>query len=116
MLDIAPEHLKTVKTILLDFVPDYEVRAFGSRCAGTAREYSDLDLCVCGSEKLDWQLLANLKDALMESDLPFRIDLLDYHTTPEHFRKTIHDGEVIQHKGVRSEKIAIANLLQTPHS
>ena len=96
MLDIAPEHLEMVKTILSDFVPDCEVRAFGSRCKGIARRHSDLDLCVCGGEKLDWQLLANLKDALMESDLPFRVDLLDYHTVPEHFRKTINDGEVIQ--------------------
>jgi len=98
MLDIAPEHLETVKTILSDFVPNCEVRAFGSRCDGTARQYSDLDLCVCGNEKLDWLLLANLKDALMESDLPFRVDVLDYHTTPEHFRQTIDNGEVIQQK------------------
>jgi len=96
MVDIAPEHLEIVKTILSDFVPDCEVRAFGSRCDDTARQYSDLDLCVCGSEKLDWLVLANLKDALMESNLPFRVDVLDYHTVPEHFRKTIDNGEVIQ--------------------
>jgi len=95
MLDIASEHLKTVETILSEFVPDCEVRAFGSRCDGTARKSSDLDLCVCGNEKLDWKLLANLKDALMESDLPFRVDLLDYHAMPEHFRKNIDNGEVI---------------------
>ena len=95
MLDIASEHLKTVETILSEFVPDCEVRAFGSRCNGTARKYSDLDLCVCGNEKLDWKLLANLKDALMESDLPFRVDLLDYHAVPEHFRKNIDNGEVV---------------------
>jgi len=95
MLDIAHEHLEIVKSILSDFVPDCEVRAFGSRCDGSARKYSDLDLCICGSEKLDWQLLANLKDALMESNLPFRVDLLDYHTMPEHFRRTIDDGEAV---------------------
>src|SRR5215469_2049856 len=95
MLDIAPEHLEIVKAILSDFIPDYEVRAFGSRCDGTARKFSDLDLCVCGNGKLDWKLLANLKDALMESDLPFRVDLLDYRSVPEHFRKNIDDGEVI---------------------
>ena len=95
MLDISPEHLKIVKTILSDFVPDCEVRAFGSRCNGTARKYSDLDLCVCGNEKLDWKLLANLKDAMMESDLPFRVDLLDYHTVPECFRDQIDTGEVV---------------------
>jgi len=96
MVDIAPEHLETVKTILSDFVPDRESRAFGSRCTGTARKCSDLDLCVFGSKKLDWKLIANLKDALMASDLPFRVDLLDYHATLEYFRETIERDEVIQ--------------------
>jgi len=95
MLDISPEHLETVKTILSKFVPNCEVRAFGSRCSGTAKKYSDLDLCVCGSEKLDWKRLANLRDALMESALPFRVDVMDYHTMPVHFRENIDDGEVI---------------------
>jgi predicted nucleotidyltransferase len=97
MIDITPEQLETIKAILSDFVPNCEVRAFGSRCDGTARKYSDLDLCLCGGEKLDWKLLANLKDALMESDLPFRVDLLDYHTIPEQFKKNIDAGEVIHH-------------------
>jgi len=96
MLDISPTHLATLKTILSSFVPDCEVWAFGSRCNGTARKYSDLDLCVYGREKLDWMLLENLKDALMESDLPFRVDVLDYYTMPEQFRETINNGEVIQ--------------------
>jgi len=103
MLDISPQHLETVKTILSDFVPDCEVRAFGSRCNGTARKYSDLDLCICGREKLDWKLLATLKDALMESDLPFRVDVLDYHTMPEQFRENINKGEVVQSFGYKSD-------------
>jgi len=98
MIDISPEHLEIVKTILSDFVPDCEVRVFGSRCHGTARKSSDLDLCICGNEKLDWKLFANLKDALMESDLPFRVDLLDYHTVPEHFKENVNNGEVIYSK------------------
>ena len=96
MLDISPEYLKTVRAILSAYVPDCEVRAFGSRCNGTARKHSDLDLCICGKEKLDWILLANLKDALMESDLPIRVDVLDYHAVPEHFRKNMDNGVVIQ--------------------
>ena len=50
---------------------------------------------LCGNKTLDWKLFADIKDALMESDLPFRIDLLDYHTVPEHFRDEINNGEVI---------------------
>ena len=94
MLDLLPEHLKIVKAIVVKFVPDCEVRVFGSRCNGTARKYSDLDLCIRCNEKLDWKVLAHLKDALMESDLPFRVDLLDYYAMLEHFRKNIDNSDV----------------------
>ena len=40
---------------------------------------------------------ARLKAAFEESDLPFRVDLLDWHAIPEHFRATItRRYEVIQ--------------------
>jgi len=45
---------------------------------------------------MDWKLLADLKDALMESDLPFRVDVLDYHTMPEQFRENVKKGEIVQ--------------------
>jgi len=97
MLDIDSQHLQTVKNILSHFVPNCEVRAFGSGCNGSAHRFSDLDLCVCAEDKLDWNLFCDLKDALTESDLPFRVDLQDYHRVPEHFRKNIDQGEVIIH-------------------
>ena len=31
MIDLNPKHLKTIQYILAEYVPDYEVRAFGSR-------------------------------------------------------------------------------------
>ncbi|MDR3181816.1 MAG: nucleotidyltransferase domain-containing protein [Planctomycetaceae bacterium] len=90
------------RKILADFVPDSEVRVFGSRCNGKAWKFSDLDLCVCGREKLPGLLLEEMKDAFMESDLPFRVDLLDYHTVPEHFQKNIDNGEIIQAAGKKN--------------
>ena len=43
-LDVEPRHLDTVRTILRRHVPEYEVRAFGSRVHGRPRKFSDLDL------------------------------------------------------------------------
>ena len=47
-IDLSPAHLAIVERILGEHVPDYEVRAFGSRAAWTAKDYSDLDLAVVG--------------------------------------------------------------------
>ncbi|MGN7611346.1 nucleotidyltransferase family protein [Magnetococcales bacterium HHB-1] len=89
MIDLAPQYLKTVKQILAKHVPDCEVRAFGSRVQGTARNYSDLDLAVVGKGKIERRRLNRLVEAFEESDLPIRVDTLDWWAVPETFRGVI---------------------------
>lgn len=89
MIDLAPEYLEKVRSLLRQHVPQCEVRAFGSRVSGTTKNYSDLDLAVVGSGKLNGDTLSHLKEAFEESDLPFRIDVLDWHATSPEFQKVI---------------------------
>ena len=97
MIDLAPHHLETVRRILKEYVPACEVRAFGSRVDWTAKDYSDLDLAVMGSGKLKPGLLGRLTEAFEECDLPFRVDVLDWHATSPEFQKVIEKQyEVIQ--------------------
>ena len=89
MIDLAPDHLEKVRTILHQHVPRCEVRAFGSRVNGTAKDYSDIDLAVVGSTQLSDDTLRHLKEAFEESDLPFRVDVLDWHAASPEFQKVI---------------------------
>ena len=101
MIDLNPHHLDTVRAILAEHVPDCEVMAFGSRAAWTAHERSDLDLAVaCGDAPPDGAI-ARLREAFEDSDLPVRVDVLDWHTIADGFRETIAPGcVVIQQAGV----------------
>jgi predicted nucleotidyltransferase len=97
MIDLAPHHLEKVRTILRKHVPQCEVRAFGSRVNRTAKGYSDLDLAVVASGKLSNDALRHLREALEESDLPFRVDVLDWHAISPDFQEVIEkEYEVIQ--------------------
>ncbi len=62
---------------------------FGSRDNGTAKHYSDLDLALVGQGRLDWRRLAELKETFQESDLSFRVDLLDWNAISAEFRNVI---------------------------
>lgn len=95
MIDLAPHHLETVKDILREHVPDCEVRAFGSRVTRTASEYSDLDLVVVGAGALQRGTVPRLKEAFEESDLPIRVDVLDWYRIPQSFRDVIERNEVV---------------------
>ena len=99
MIDLNPNHLETVKGILAEHAPHCEARAFGSRATWTAKDYSDLDLAVVGEGPLDLGSLGRLKEAFEESDLPIRVDVLDWHGISESFQKVISREYVIIRRG-----------------
>ena len=98
MIHLSENELKTVQAILGRFIPDKKVVVFGSRLNATkVKPFSDLDLCIMGKPPLSLVLMAELKEAFSESDLPFRIDVLNYFETSEEFQKIIdNDHEYIQ--------------------
>jgi len=88
-IDIRPADLATVRRILREHVPALEVRAFGSRVAWNARETSDLDLALMTDEPLSIDRTAKLRAAFTDSDLPCRVDIVDWAAASESFRQQI---------------------------
>jgi predicted nucleotidyltransferase len=89
LIDLNPVDLETVKSILRQYIPQQEVWAFGSRVRWTARERSDLDLAVHPSEPLAPGLLADLKEAFELSDLPMKVDIVDWSRITPAFQEII---------------------------
>ena len=108
MIDLNPHHLDTVKRILAEHLPGREVRAFGSRATWTAWEYSDLDLAVVSPEPLDWKVRSSVREAFEESDLPIRVDVVDWGSLSDDFRQTI-DGDCV----VLQESVTSSNWRET---
>lgn len=98
-IDIKPIELDIVRTILARHVPEREVRAFGSRVSGPAKKFSDLDLAVMGETSLSSSILADLEEAFRESDLPFKVDVVEWATTKENFRRIIEQEYVVVQRG-----------------
>ena len=89
MIDISDQIMDIVKVILKTHVPECEVRVFGSRINGNAKNYSDLDLAIVGTEKLPAKVLMELKEAFEESVIPFRVDILDWNGITDSFKSVI---------------------------
>ncbi len=97
MIKIQAKYLAEIKRILFTHVPGFEVRAYGSRVNGSAEEYSDLDLAIVGDGPIDWRKIAALKNAFSETDLPFIVDVVDWHALSSGFSKIVgQEYEVIQ--------------------
>jgi type I restriction enzyme S subunit len=93
-LDLQPQHWAMVRDILATQIPDREVIAFGSRARGSAKPHSDLDLAVLGDDPLGLHNMAELKEAFEESDLPFKVDIVDWAQTDARFREVIRRDAV----------------------
>lgn len=99
MIDITPADQEIVTTILKKHVPHAEVRVFGSRHKWTAKPYSDLDLAIVADAKLEKQIIYDLEEAFEESELSFRVDVIDWYAISDEFRAIIEQGyTVIQEK------------------
>lgn len=91
MIDLSPEQLAEVVSILVKFVPECEIKAFGSRVTGGALQYSDLDLAICSDQKINQIRIWQLEEAFSDSDLPFTVDVLDWHDISDQFRGKIDE-------------------------
>jgi type I restriction enzyme S subunit len=98
LVDLRPDHLALVHEILRRFVPKAEVSVFGSRAKWLARETSDLDLCIREAEPLGFKRMGLLMEAFEESNLPYKVDVVDWATTSEGFRKIIERDKVVVQK------------------
>ncbi|MBF0491209.1 MAG: nucleotidyltransferase domain-containing protein [Deltaproteobacteria bacterium] len=104
MIDLPQTTLKTIQNILKTRLPQAEVRAFGSRVMGTAKPYSDLDLVILDSQKLGLNTLATLKEAFQESNIPIRVDVLDWNAISPEFREVIEKKYEILQKSENHKK------------
>jgi predicted nucleotidyltransferase len=94
-IDVRPDLWAIVRNILRRHVPESEVWAFGSRATGKAKRYSDLDLAIMSDTGLPLAVRAELEEAFSESDLPWRVDVVDWATTSPTFQAIIMRDKVV---------------------
>ncbi len=88
-LELGVTELATVKVILDRHVPDAEVWVFGSRATGKSKKYSDLDLCIKANHSLGLDVMSALAEDFSESDLPWKVDIVDWWCVSDEFRAII---------------------------
>lgn len=95
MIDCSEKDLEIVKKVILEVLPDVKVFAFGSRVNGKCGKFSDLDLALDSEMIIPLEKLAALREEFSESNLPFRVDLVDLNRVPENIRINVVNSEKI---------------------
>lgn len=94
-LDITAEHLVVIQSILQKYLPSHaKVWAYGSRTKNKAKKFSDLDLAIDAGDPLANIILTNIAYDLEESDLPYKVDIVDWAMLSEAFQKRISEDKI----------------------
>lgn len=89
-IDLRPDHRRLVLNVLRRHLPrSSKAWVFGSRATGRARRYSDLDLAIDAGRRLTLDEIARLREAFSDSDLPYKVDLVDWHDIDDRWRRVI---------------------------
>ena len=89
-IDIRSNDLKIVQQILADALPkNAKVWVFGSRATWKTKRSSDLDLAIDAGRALTRNENSALADAFDESDLPYKVDVVDMHNVTNTFKAII---------------------------
>ncbi len=95
-LDIRPKDLQIVQKILGATLPkEAAVWVFGSRAKGKARRASDLDLAINLGRPLTQHESSQLFHAFEESDLPYKVDVVDLCIVNESLKNIIYQDKVV---------------------
>ena len=91
IIDMRSQDVIITQQILNKHLPSHtDVWVFGSRAKGTARPFSDLDLIIkTHACPLAHRVVTALLDAFEESDLPYKVDIVDWNTISDDFKKLI---------------------------
>jgi len=94
-IDIRASDLAIVQELLRDILPKCaRVWVFGSRATWTTKRGSDLDLAIDIGRSLTPQENTKLAEAFDESDLPYKVDIVDMQTVSETFKRIIERNRV----------------------
>ncbi|MGH8643096.1 MAG: nucleotidyltransferase family protein [Gammaproteobacteria bacterium] len=100
MIHLGCEDLDAIRRILKSHVPECDVWLFGSRAHGRAlKPYSDIDLAVITNQPMNVSQYAYFQEAFSESELPFKVDIVDWSAASESFREVIRECHEVLQKG-----------------
>ena len=100
---LPAEHRRLVLNILRANLPEStKVWVFGSRATRRARRYSDLDLAIDAGRPLTLDEIGGLTEAFSDSDLPYKVDIVDCRNIEDRWRQTI-----------MAERVALTDAAQT---
>lgn len=77
--------------VLSGLFPKAQIYLFGSRARGTSSQWSDIDLALKEEAKISRNAIGEAVSMLAASNMPYKIDIVDFNAVSDDMRKSILD-------------------------
>lgn len=81
--------------VISALMPDVKIYLFGSRARGTNGPFSDIDLALDGGRRLPIANVGEINDMFKESNIKYKIEVLDFYAVNELMRNEIEREKII---------------------
>lgn len=92
-LDEKTKH--KIIAVISALMPNVKIYLFGSRARGTNSSRADIDIALDGGKPLAIEDVDEIKSMFKESNIMYRIDVVDFHQVSELMRNEISKEKVI---------------------
>ena len=76
-------------------MPEAKIYLYGSRARGTNAEWSDIDLALDTGKKLPRLTVGELRDIMVATNIPYKVDIVDFHNITDAMQKAIMKDKVV---------------------
>ena len=96
-IDKVLNPLIKLKEVFLEFFRDEDVKVvlFGSRARGDFANTSDVDVGLIIGDGVDRRKLVLLREHIEEMNIPYKVEIVDFSTVSEEFKKMALKGAVV---------------------
>ncbi len=96
-INISNNQLLTTKSILKKSITkETLIWIFGSRVSSNYKPYSDLDIALqnTSNKTISLKTLATIKADFIDSDLPWKVDVIDYNSISGIFKQNVDASKI----------------------
>ena len=94
-MGLEPEYKNKIIGILVVLFPDAKIYLFGSRARGTHSDRSDIDIAIDEGKVIRPGRLGEVINMFAESDIPYKIDVVDLHSVSDDMRYFIKKEGIV---------------------
>ena len=104
------DYNEEIKKIIFSHIDSslYTAFIFGSRATGTERKGSDIDIGIesIQNKPIKADIFYKIEQDLEDSDIPYRIDLVDFNTVSDDFKNYAKNNLIILNDYGNSKKLS----------